>query len=262
MRKIMIVLFLYCSAYSQEHYKISDANFKKLIAVNDEVAKNVKLVESSLNSNQNKLVLGSVEIFDPYIDVIKKPLNKLSDKQQKKINDLVCIECYETWYQQQLTAKNKIIENSEEENVFRHSNSGFILSLQSMTQEGAKSFADQIANDAKTEWTYKGSSESTDGTKCWFSYMNGKETFNVIFKIYYTDENKALEIPGVKTYKFYQVSGSYLDLFPTWKKVFRPDADLEATVDDLKSQELLNKAENINFKLKGSDDEWQLRNWN
>lgn len=134
--------------------------------------------------------------------------------------------------------------------------------LRELTQEQANEFSREVATNAKTQWTFVGAQENAKSNYYIVNYAAGEKTLKVIYNIYFSGENKALEIPGVKTYKFYQVSGSYLDLFPTWKKVFRPDADLEATVDDLKSQELLNKAENINFKLKGSDDQWQLRNWN
>lgn len=110
MKKIFILFLFYCSSYSQEHYTISDINFKKLVSVNGEVANKVKLVEHSLQGNQSMLDLNSIEIHDPYIQLIKEQLSQLSEKEQKKANELVCIECYEKWWQSQLTFKNKVTE--------------------------------------------------------------------------------------------------------------------------------------------------------
>lgn len=133
--------------------------------------------------------------------------------------------------------------------------------LKSLTQEQANAFSNEIAKNAKTKWEFVQAKENTKGDYYIASYGSGEKTFKIVFNVYYEGQNKALEIAGTKTYRFYEVRGSYLDLFPTWKKVFRPDAELEKTVDDFNSQELINRAEKINFKLKGSDDEWQITNW-
>ncbi|MFV8392765.1 hypothetical protein [Flavobacterium sp. LB2P6] len=133
--------------------------------------------------------------------------------------------------------------------------------LKSLTQEQANTFANEIATNAKTQWEFIQAKENTNGDYYVASYSSGEKTFKIVFNVYYEGQNKALEIAGTKTYRFYEVRGSYLDLFPTWKKVFRPDAEIEKTVDDFKSQELINRPAKINFKLKGSDDEWQITNW-
>lgn len=133
--------------------------------------------------------------------------------------------------------------------------------LKALTQEQANTFAKELATNSKTAWELESAKENTNGNYYIVNYAAGDKTFKIIYNVYHKGENKALEIPGVKTYKFYEVWGSYLDLFPTWQKVFRPDANLEKTVDDYNSQELINRGENINFKLKGSDDQWHIRNW-
>jgi diacylglycerol kinase family enzyme len=145
---------------------------------------------------------------------------------------------------------------------FVHAQDYAIISkLKSLTQEQANAFANEITTNAKTQWKFNQAKENTTGNYYVVSYGSGEKTFDIVFNVYYEGQNKALEIPGVKTYKFYEVWGSYLDLFPTWKKVFRHDVDLEKTIDDYKSQELINRTENVNFKLKGSDDQWHIRNW-
>lgn len=113
MKKILILLLFSCYIYSQEQYKISDVNFKKLVSVSNEVASKVKLVEHSLLGNQSKLDSNSIEIYDPYVQLIKEPLSKLSDKEQKKANELVCVDCYEKWWQSQLSSKNKVVESKK-----------------------------------------------------------------------------------------------------------------------------------------------------
>lgn len=113
MKKVLILLLFYCSAYSQEQYKISDVNFKKLVSVSSEVATKVKLVEHFLEGNQSKLNSNNIEINDPYIQLIKDPLSKLSEKEQKKANELVCIDCYEKWWQAQLSYKNQVVESKK-----------------------------------------------------------------------------------------------------------------------------------------------------
>ncbi|KIA86596.1 hypothetical protein [Flavobacterium sp. AED] len=133
--------------------------------------------------------------------------------------------------------------------------------LKSLTQAQANSFANDVATNAKTQWEFVQAKESLNGDYYIVSYSSGEKTFKIVFNVFYEGQNKALEIVGTKTYRFYEVWGSYLDLFPTWKKVFRPDAELEKTVDDFNSQELINRPAKINFKLKGSDDEWHITNW-
>lgn len=133
--------------------------------------------------------------------------------------------------------------------------------LKSLTQEQANAFAKEIVTNAKTQWEFVQAKENTNGDYYVASYSSGEKTFKIVFNVFYEGQNKALEIAGTKTYRFYEVRGSYLDLFPTWKKVFRPDAELEKTVEDFNSQELINRPAHINFKLKGSDDEWQITNW-
>ncbi|RTY71591.1 hypothetical protein [Flavobacterium sp. LB2P53] len=113
MKKLLILLLFCCFAYSQEQYKISDANFKKLVSVSSEVATKVKLVEHFLEGNQSKLNSNNIEINDPYIQLIKDPLSKLSEKEQKKANEIVCIDCYEKWWQAQLCYKNQVVESKK-----------------------------------------------------------------------------------------------------------------------------------------------------
>lgn len=53
--------------------------------------------------------------------------------------------------------------------------------------------------------------------------------FTVRFYYWMEGENKNLEIKGIKTYRLSQVSGSYLSLFPIWKKYINTEADIVKT---------------------------------
>jgi hypothetical protein len=149
--------------------------------------------------------------------------------------------------------------------------------LNQMTVEAARGFADQLANSGKTKWEYLYQAENSQGKYFSVKYVNSSlsaedkeharkkewcdSCLTVTFVVYHDGENRDLEIPGVKTYKFYEVYGKYLDLFPTWKQVFRPDADLEKTIDDYDSQELISRPKGIKFKFRKEQDIWQIRNW-
>lgn len=51
------------------------------------------------------------------------------------------------------------------------------------------------------------------------------------FQSYYEGRNEALEIPGQIFYRFSEVKGKYLDLFPFWEKYFAPGSTPEKTVE-------------------------------
>lgn len=56
---------------------------------------------------------------------------------------------------------------------------------------------------------------------------NEKYRLEFRFQIVYKGENKDLEIAGVPEYRFSNVSGKYLDLFPFWKSYINPEEDKE-----------------------------------
>lgn len=133
--------------------------------------------------------------------------------------------------------------------------------LKQLTLKQATAFANEVAANAKTPLEFVEAKENTKGNYFIANYGTGDHKLKVVFVIYNEGENKALEIEGTKTYRFYEASGSYLDLFPTWKKMFRPDVNLENTVNNINSQELVSRKDNINFKLKGQDEFWRITNW-
>ena len=73
-------------------------------------------------------------------------------------------------------------------------------------------------------------------------------------------ENKNLEIKGIKTYKFKEFTGKYLQLFPIWQKYFRQDADANNTMKDSKLQKLIDRSKNINYSFQEDNEGWILIN--
>lgn len=140
--------------------------------------------------------------------------------------------------------------------------------LNSLTETESKTFADQIAGNSATKWELISAKENSKGTYYTVKYINAamsKETKEGVrngdscddcLKVTFTVLNA-----DTKTFKFYEVAGKYSDLFPTWKSVFRPDADINKTVEDFGSQELISKPDRINFKFKKGDTFWQIVNW-
>lgn len=163
--------------------------------------------------------------------------------------------------------------------IFNHPNADYIKSLGSLNEETARKFADEIALGGKTQWEFLKISEDIEHRVYAIVYLDislPNETITglkkgtitdcsnclkIRFNTYYQGENKALEIKGVKAFKFDKVYGRYLDLFPIWKKVFRPDVELEATVSAYENRELRHRSSGIIFKLQDETDYWQLSNW-
>lgn len=160
--------------------------------------------------------------------------------------------------------------------VFNHPNAEYIYSLSKMTEASAREFADKIAFSGKTKRDFLVTKENTNAYV--IKYINQNidaatrgeilkgnidctECMTVSFYIYYNGENKALEIAGVKALKFNDVWGSYLDLFPVWKSIFKPDADLEKTVGDWRSKEVIHRPTNVNFKFNENNNYWKIVNF-
>jgi hypothetical protein len=163
------------------------------------------------------------------------------------------------------------------EAVFNHPNASFIISLEKLDIDQVKSFSNDIAKNSKTKWELLNVFENEQKGYCIVSYIDGsmptsykeevrnkktscEKCLEVNFLLFFEGENKDLDIKGIKQYRFRNVSGKYLDLFPTWKNTFRPDADMEKTVDDYSSKELVQKAIGIRYKLEKQGDIWTIAN--
>lgn len=278
MKKLLLLFAILLSfiGNAQEHFRLNDTQKNKIKKINTEVLKSVLLVENGLNKNNSKL---PNDIFDPYISIISQSYKSqnLSKKQIATLNEIICIKCYEDEWILQQNTKVQAKKVELEKNI---ANQKPFNKFNRMTLDEASKFAKQIAESAKTEWLYfyekedekhntyrvvfirKGlGAEKTEAIKNKTELPEAGDLLVVNFNIRYIGQNKALEIEGTKTYRFYEVRSKYLDLFPIWKKEFNPDADVEKTVDDLRSKEAVDKFAKSKFVLSGSGSSWQIYNW-
>ncbi|AOW08729.1 hypothetical protein [Flavobacterium gilvum] len=179
----------------------------------------------------------------------------------------------------QREAERKAIQDEKDRkaSIFDHPNKDFIISLEKLDQNAVRAFADQVANSGKTKWEFVKTIEDEKKGYCSVKYIDSSipsdlkekiikgiescdKCLYVDFGLYFEGENKDLEIKGIKKYRFRDVSGKYLDLFPTWQKTFRPDVQLEQTLNDYNNRELVHKAVGIRYKLEKQGEIWTLTN--
>lgn len=86
------------------------------------------------------------------------------------------------------------------------------------------------------------------------------EFLTVTFRIDYVGENKDLERQGVKTYKFKQLKGTYLQIFPVWKKYYHPEAELESALTNDKIKKFIDFPKKLDFYIEDVNDLWILYN--
>lgn len=148
----------------------------------------------------------------------------------KKIIILICLICFNT-YAQDVAFFTKIrnLDDAGVENL--------AIEIADMTRNKFKiakkdeTESELVITLVKSDLSNEDVKKALEGT-----YPNPDVVFDVVFEKFMEGQNKALEIKGVKKYKFYGVIYNYLDLFPFWQKYFAPDATKELTLTDLKLQ--------------------------
>lgn len=147
-----------------------------------------------------------------------------------------------------------------------------------LTHEKTLELANEIGSLTRNDWVFLKERERKNmmaitlikeelGPNIIEAVKNGNKTADdedllvITFDIKYKGANKDLEIEGAKVYSFKKVSGKYLDLFPFWKKEFNPDADVEKTLNDYNSREVVDKNTKAKFKLEEFGGSWRIYNW-
>ena len=69
-----------------------------------------------------------------------------------------------------------------------------------------------------------------------------------------------MEIKGIEKLRFHSVKSKYLNVFPTWKTFFDPNAELENTLKVF-SPRYENTQNKLRFYLKKYNDLWEISNW-
>ena len=77
----------------------------------------------------------------------------------------------------------------------------------------------------------------------------------VFFRIEEVGANDALEQSGTEEYKFYGVTGKFLDLFIFWHKFINQSAVKETVANDLKDTATIN---GIKFTFKEDGAYWRI----
>lgn len=146
-----------------------------------------------------------------------------------------------------------------------------IIDIDSIT---AKNFADDIASSAKTGFTYLKTKEDAKDLRYYYTPNDAteaekedREAFGscmrcmiVYFKKYNKGANEDLEIEGTPMLYFSMVSGSYLDLFPIWKKEFLNAATPELALDNFRYRDVKYIPLNLDVRLSKMNGLWTIKN--
>lgn len=125
-----------------------------------------------------------------------------------------------------------------------------------------RQLADSIALNAKREFVFQKEGKALNSADHYVVLYKEKDNeenrMMVAFRIRMIGENDALEIEGIPEYRFEQVAGKFLDLFPFWNKYVNPKADAEViTTSRLEKDEVI--IDGDRFVLKNANTIWEIR---
>lgn len=145
------------------------------------------------------------------------------------------------------------------------------FNLNHLSETDAMDFAAQIAKNSQTKWEFFQVKDNSRTKYFVVEYINSElpkdrknevkngdvceSCMSVVFTKHQYSETSE------KWLKFYNVSADYLDIFPTWKNVFKPDADFDKKPTDYDSQQSSNNSERSNYKLSQNGNFWTITNW-
>jgi len=161
---------------------------------------------------------------------------------------------------------------------------GYLKNLNKCDENFARQFSDLVANNCKTKYQFYGIVKSVKRSTYTIVYIPENSTeaekqnikefestkeyqdfeypncLSVHFYTFNDGENIDFQIKGVEKLKFHTVKSKYLNIFPTWKTLFDPTADVENTlkVFSPKYENIQNK---LKFYLKKNNDLWEINNW-
>jgi hypothetical protein len=129
-------------------------------------------------------------------------------------------------------------------------------------KDEALEFAKQCASLSKTKWVFLKDKEITSPNYYVVTFVNSideTETLKFNFIKRYLNSNEDLEIKGDPSYRFQEVYGKYLDLFPIWERFFKPGVPLKETIEEPKFR-VINYGDS-RFRLLKDGKIWSIRNW-
>jgi hypothetical protein len=118
MKKITLLLlsFIFTNlvlSQNNEKKRLSQDDLNKLKKINEEVANKIGFVQAFLNSNWRSIKRNEDDLLETNISNLQEMILGLSESKQKKINEIVCIECLiqENNEQKQIVLDEKIKRN-------------------------------------------------------------------------------------------------------------------------------------------------------
>lgn len=261
MKKLLLltIALLSITLSSQNVFRLDKQGKATIKNISPETLNTILFVEIALQKNANQLKEGSIKIYDPYVGTIQSAYknNRLSNKEIDKINKIICLDCYKKeWDIQKSKTKkegssstfvNKKEVSKKEQNNQDLSIKAIRNRMSNFNEQSAKEFADKIAQTAKTNYEYYKQKSRPKHNSLAFYYLKSNLTaeqlqdikdfgcnqncFKVYFDVYYKGANEDLEIKGTKKIIFSNVSGKFLDLFPTWNREFIQSSTKEGILD-------------------------------
>jgi len=287
MKKLLFIICLSLfsiTSFSQDTNRLSEQSKAKIKKISKETLNTILFVEIGLEKNRIKLSDNNVDIYNPNISTIKQAYsnNRLTSNQISKIENIICYKCYENeWLNQKQTLKEVTSENDQAYNEKYSHLQKIKDKINNLDTITARIFSDSIAYSAKTPFEFfklKKYKKHNDKYIRNFIYYyiptnltveEDKENrefscdkcMKVYFNVYYDGANSDLEIEGIQKLKFQQVYGSFLDLFPTWKREFLPTVNKDKVLDDFKFRDVKNRKLGINVRISKQNGIWQIYNW-
>lgn len=145
MKKLLLLTITLFSIQlnAQNTFRLDKPSKAKIKKISPETLNTILFVEIALQKNATKLKEGSTEIYNPYVGSIKSAYktNRLADKKIKKIDAIICFECYQKeWNSQEYEiSKIKQIETKKKDNIKEIEKQQFITELKRKEKTKIKS---------------------------------------------------------------------------------------------------------------------------
>lgn len=273
MKKLLLFSYIaiFTFGYGQERFRLSKEQIQEIGKIDPDIAKNALMVEKMLDSKSN-----------PTIGIINQAINtsRAKEKDLEKARKIICTKCYEVeWKEVQNMA---VTDKKKKDSIFTvdiPDGETYALRLKDLKKNEIKGIADEIFSLSKKKYVFYDvliNDKNTFASLIYFPENFTKEQMKqdmersgnfckfcvkVEYRIYQKGGNIALEKEGEERFVMDNATAPLLDLFPWWQKHFFPNAQPEDILN-YKNHIFENRQRNIYLKLIGSDELWQVKNFN